>query len=107
MAFSIRSLSVLAYANGFTLWHYKAGQDPVDSVVENGFFADGADMLASGDIMMVSGVDGARVLCVGLGTSTGPSLVPIGHGSASGDLDGVARTPRFGDLASTVLAVSR
>ena len=27
MAFTIRNLSVLAYANGFTLWHYKAGSD--------------------------------------------------------------------------------
>jgi hypothetical protein len=27
MAFSLRNLSVLAYANGFTLWHYKAGND--------------------------------------------------------------------------------
>jgi hypothetical protein len=26
MAFAIRNLSVLAYANGFTLWHYKAGK---------------------------------------------------------------------------------
>ncbi len=27
MAFTIRDLSVLAYANGFTLWHYKTGND--------------------------------------------------------------------------------
>ena len=27
MAFAIRNLSVLAYANGFTLWHYKSGSD--------------------------------------------------------------------------------
>jgi hypothetical protein len=26
MAFAIRNLSVLAYANGFTLWHYKSGK---------------------------------------------------------------------------------
>ena len=30
MAFAIRNLSVLAYANGFTLWHYKAGKDRLD-----------------------------------------------------------------------------
>ena len=30
MAFAIRNLSVLAYANGFTLWHYKAGRDPLE-----------------------------------------------------------------------------
>ena len=27
MVFAIRNLSVLAYANGFTLWHYKAGKE--------------------------------------------------------------------------------
>jgi len=32
MAFAIRNLSVLAYANGFTLWHYKAGRDRLDRV---------------------------------------------------------------------------
>jgi len=46
-------------------------------VVEKGFFDDGADMLAAGDIMMVSGADGARVLCVGLGASDSPMLVPM------------------------------
>ena len=30
MAFAIRNLSVLAYANGFTLWHYKAGNDRLE-----------------------------------------------------------------------------
>jgi len=32
MAFAIRNLSVLAYANGFTLWHYKAGKDRLPQV---------------------------------------------------------------------------
>jgi len=64
MAFAIRNLSVLAYANGFTLWHYKAGSDRLASVVGRDFFADAADMLAQGDVMMVSAVDGARIVTV-------------------------------------------
>ena len=60
MAFAIRNLSVLAYANGFTLWHYKAGSH-VQTV---NFFADAADMLSDGDMMMVSGLDGGRILSV-------------------------------------------
>ncbi|HEY2132874.1 MAG TPA: hypothetical protein VGH36_07860 [Acetobacteraceae bacterium] len=64
MAFAIRNLSVLAYANGFTLWHYKAGSDPLDQVQTQDFFADAADMLAEGDMMMISAADGGRVLCV-------------------------------------------
>lgn len=63
MAFSIRNLSVLAYANGFTLWHYKAGTDGLNEVGAKGFFLDAEDMLAGGDIMMVSASDGARLLC--------------------------------------------
>jgi hypothetical protein len=66
MAFAIRNLSVLAYANGFTLWHYKAGQDQLEAVAEDDFFADAADMLAQGDLVMVSALDGARILTVAL-----------------------------------------
>ena len=40
MAFAIRNLSVLAYANGFTLWHYKAGKDRLDDVAARNFFAE-------------------------------------------------------------------
>jgi hypothetical protein len=68
MAFAIRNLSVLAYANGFTLWHYKAGKDRLNQVGELDFFADAADMLASGDMLMVSAVDGGRILTVAAGT---------------------------------------
>lgn len=64
MAFAIRNLSVLAYANGFTLWHYRTGKERLEEVGADGFFAEAADMLAAGDIMMVSAADGARILCV-------------------------------------------
>lgn len=64
MAFAIRNLSVLAYANGFTLWHYKAGSDRLQSVAARDFFADAADMLAQGDLMMISAADGGRGVVV-------------------------------------------
>ena len=64
MAFSVRNLSVLAYAQGFTLWHYKADTDWLDQVAVPHFFADAADMLSAGDMMMVSAADGGRMLCV-------------------------------------------
>lgn len=66
MAFAIRNLSVLAYANGFTLWHYKAGKDRLNDVEEADFFGDAAEMLAEGDMMMVSAADGGRILTVGV-----------------------------------------
>jgi hypothetical protein len=77
MAFSIRNLSVLAYANGFTLWHYKSGSDHQASVGEAGFFDEAGDMLAAGDIMMVSASDGARMMCVLPGHS-GLRTAPLG-----------------------------
>lgn len=64
MAFAVRNLSVLAYANGFTLWHYKAGTDAQATVAAAGFFADAADTLAAGDMVLVSAADGGQVLCV-------------------------------------------
>jgi hypothetical protein len=62
--FAIRNLAVLCYApTGFTLWHYKAAGIPTGSVLLKGFFADAAAMLAVGDIIMVTGSDGARIVC--------------------------------------------
>jgi hypothetical protein len=77
MAFTIRNLSVLAYANGFTLWHYKASRDRLDQVEGLDFFADAADMLAEGDMMMVSAADGGRILCVTAGVSGEVATEPL------------------------------
>jgi len=64
MAFAIRNLSVLAYANGFTLWHYKSAADALDRVTARDYFEDAADMLSGGDIMMLSATDGVRIVGV-------------------------------------------
>ncbi|ODU62086.1 MAG: hypothetical protein ABS99_01480 [Acetobacteraceae bacterium SCN 69-10] len=64
MAFVIRNLSVLAYAQGFTLWHYKAGTAGPEVLAAPGFFDDAGDMFAPGDMVMVSGSAGGRVLVV-------------------------------------------
>jgi len=64
MAFSLRNLSVLAYANGFTLWHYKAGNDNFTHAAETGYFADAADLLAAGDMVMLTGDEGGRIATI-------------------------------------------
>jgi len=64
MAFAIRDLSVLAYANGFTLWHYKGGDDTLATIGEAGFLDAAGNMVSAGDMIMVTASDGARVLCV-------------------------------------------
>jgi hypothetical protein len=78
MAFSIRDLSVLAYANGFTLWHYKAGDEASPDLAAENYFADASDMMAAGDMIMVSGTAGCRLMCIALadaGKITSASLV--------------------------------
>ena len=64
MSFALRSLSVLAYANGFTLWHYKTREDALSAVGRPGYFDDAVDMLASGDMLLVSTQSGGGVLCI-------------------------------------------
>ena len=77
MDFSVQALSVLAYANGFTLWHYKAGSSGLDLADDPKFFAAAADLLAGGDMVLVSSPAGGRVLCVtdaGEGVVTAPLM---------------------------------
>jgi hypothetical protein len=76
MSFALRNLCVLAYANGFTLWHYKASPDPLDDVSGQGFFADAADMLAAGDMIMISARDGGRIAAVAVAQGT-PALTDL------------------------------
>jgi len=76
MDFAIRNLSVLAYAQGFTLWHYRAGTALPSRVAEKGFFDDAADMFAAGDMVMVSAAEGGRVLFV-TGTEAGVVTAPL------------------------------
>lgn len=63
MAFVIRNLSVLAYAQGFTLWHYKAAA-PLGGLAAPGYFDEAADMLAPGDMMLLSGREGGQMRVV-------------------------------------------
>jgi hypothetical protein len=77
MVFAIRNLSVLAYANGFTLWHYKAPKERLDAVAAANYFADAADMLSVGDLVMISAADGARILCVGVADVETVVMAPL------------------------------
>ena len=62
MSCIVRNLSVLAYAQGFTLWHYNAPTRRMDEVCADDYFDDLRDMLADGDMLMVSAMDGGRML---------------------------------------------
>jgi hypothetical protein len=63
MAFVIRNLSVLAYAQGFTLLHYKAAA-PLAGLDVPGYFDEAADMFAPGDMVLVSSHQGGQMRVV-------------------------------------------
>ena len=64
MQFAIRNLSVLAYAQGFTLWHYRAGWTDLQCIAAPGFFNGACTMLSGGDMVLVSSAAGGRILTV-------------------------------------------
>ena len=64
MAFCVENLSVLSYSSGFTLWLYKAANDSRTEFADPRFFEAAGDILAGGDMVMVSARDGGRVLSV-------------------------------------------
>jgi hypothetical protein len=77
MAFAVRNLSVLAYAQGFTLWHYKLGPLDLSEAAKSGFFNPCADLLKVGDIMMISGRDGGALVFVSKASDHEAIITPI------------------------------
>lgn len=51
MAFKSSDLSVLAYANNFTLWHYTTADTSIEGA---GYFNNAVDMLRVNDLMIVN-----------------------------------------------------
>ena len=69
--FTARALAALAYANGFTLWHYRAlGEHaaPLATVTGRGFFAEADHLIEPGDFVLVSARDGGAMLCAAPGS---------------------------------------
>jgi hypothetical protein len=76
MAFTLRNLSVLAYANGFTLWHYKSGADALNQAAAKGYFAEAADLMAPGDMVMLTGAEGGKIATIA-GAGKQIALAPL------------------------------
>ena len=53
MAMDSKNLSVLAYSNGFTLWHYKTA-DTKETVVGANYFDKVANIFNVGDLIIAS-----------------------------------------------------
>lgn len=86
MSYKPNDLSVLSYANGFTLWHYVT-DDPRADVEAEGYFDKAAAMLRPSDVIMTS-LRAAKAVAFYL---VGP--VAAGVVSLSNGLNGGATTP--------------
>lgn len=82
MSFASKDLSVLAYANGFTLWHYTT-PDAATAVDTVGYFNRAADMLRTGDMILAN-----------TGTASSPVTgVLVVAANAAGSVDVANLTP--------------
>jgi hypothetical protein len=86
MAFNSRDLSVLAYANGFTLWHYRTADGAEDLTAETQpgvatpYFAGADELLREGDQIVVNLQGGNRPSLVNLLVT---HVAPIGRVSVA------------------------
>ena len=73
MSYLSKNLSVLAYANGFTLWHYTSTDTAAD-MTGAGYFNGASDLLRANDLVLVNtdtdGSAGARIISIA-GVSAG------------------------------------
>ena len=75
MAYATRNLSVLAYANGFTMWHY-ASPDSMADLVKDGYWT--SDMLRRGDLIQACCPDGFVQLVVRYSGEDSVVVQPLG-----------------------------
>jgi hypothetical protein len=76
MPFSSERLSVVAYADGFTLWHYRGAPDAQAAITANGYFAPANHMVRAGDMVIAGAADGTALMVLsGAGTSLRASVI--------------------------------
>lgn len=87
MAYISNDLSVLAYANGFTLWHY-ATEDAAADVDTSGYFNDAAEMVRVGDIVLANtDTDGTPAAGLYLISSNASGVVDVNDLTQVGGTD--------------------
>ena len=87
MAFQSKNLSVLAYANGFTLWHYTT-QDAAADVDTAGYFNAAAAMVRVGDMVLANvDTDGAAASGIFLVNANAAGVVDAADMTAVGGAD--------------------
>ena len=73
MAFQNKNLSVIAYANGFTLWHYKESAT-LATITASGYFSSLKNLMNTGDIILINGSNGSAIKVV----SVAEGVVTVG-----------------------------
>jgi hypothetical protein len=77
MPFDVQKLSVLAYANGFTLWHYRNDADTRAAMLSAGYFDQSAHLLRRGDMLLTRASDSFAILHVTANTGTAVTVAAI------------------------------
>ena len=75
MGFQNKNLSVIAYANGFTLWHY-AENVTLATITASGYFNAVNTLMNTGDIVIINASDktSIKAITVTSGTVTTAAL---------------------------------
>ena len=68
MAFQNKNLSVIAYANGFTLWHYAAAET-MTNISASGYFNSVKSLMNTGDIVIINASDNTSMKKIVVGDS--------------------------------------
>lgn len=68
MAFQNKNLSVIAYANGFTLWHY-AANETMATITASGYFNIVKTLINTGDVIIINGSDKTSIKKIAVGDS--------------------------------------
>lgn len=85
MAYDPNNLSALAYANGFTLWHYRTA-DIAGDVDTSGYFNAAANMLRVGDFIIANAdTGGAAVSGMFIVKSNAGGVVDVSNITPLGD----------------------
>lgn len=56
-----KNMSVVAYANGFTLWQYQSNDENLNQICEPDYFAKIVTLCAIGDIIIIVAKDGTSI----------------------------------------------
>lgn len=58
MAFSNKNLSVIAFASGWTWWHYVSRDDSLHDIIDNNeYFLPVRTLMNTGDMIVINGKD--------------------------------------------------